>query len=114
MKSWADRYVLAAQEDRCAPHLSVAIEASLRPSGRSSFKTSVIDLSRGGFAAWCRDALPVGSLCWLTLPGVKGMPSEVVWWDDSFVGCAFLELLGPSIYDEIAQRYRASPDNLAV
>lgn len=112
MKSWGDRYAEAAQEDRCAPHRSIALKATLRPSGQRSFGTSVIDLSLGGFAAWCGDRLDPQTLCWLTFPGVASLRSEVVWWDDRFVGCAFSELLTPTIYDGIIERYHregASP-----
>jgi hypothetical protein len=103
MKSWGTRYTEAAQEDRSAPHVGIRLRSSLRPSGQASFETSVIDLSLGGFAAWCGNPLPPGTLCWLTLPGVKPMQSEVVWWEDKFVGCAFSELLDPSTYNEVVE-----------
>ena len=113
METWGARYAEAAQEDRCGPHLPIALRASLRPAGQCSFETSVIDLSLGGFAAWCGNCLQPGTLCWLTLPGVEPLRSKVVWWDDKFVGCAFSQLLTPILYDQIIERYNrkgASPD----
>ena len=47
----------------------------------------------------------VGQLCWITLPGLESLQAEVVWWDNSLVGCAFDQLLSPIVHDNILQRY---------
>ena len=100
------RYEIAAQEDRCAPRTRLAIPAALRPSGGRSFQTQVLDLSLGGFSAHCVNRMHTGSLAWLTLPGLESLQAEVVWWQDSLVGCAFANLLSPIVHDNILARFR--------
>lgn len=104
-----NRYSIAAQEDRCAPRTRIAIPAALRPSGGRSFQTDVLDLSLGGFSAFCVNRMHPGSLCWLTLPGLESLQAEVVWWQDSMVGCAFASLLSPIVHDNVLARYRREP-----
>ena len=101
-----DRYYAAAQEDRSAPRLRVAVPATLRPTGGHGFSTVVNDLSLGGFSAQCVNRLAIGSLCWLKLPGLEALQCEVIWWQSNLVGCAFQNLLSPVIYDDIVSRYR--------
>lgn len=101
-----NRYEFAAQEDRCAPRTRVTIPASLRPSGARGFQTVVQDLSLGGFSAQAINKMYPGSICWLTLPGLEALQAEVVWWQNSTVGCAFYNLLSPIVHDNILARYR--------
>jgi len=101
-----NRYEISAQEDRCAPRTKVTIPASLRPSGSRSFQTVVHDLSLSGFSAVAVNRLHKGNLVWLTLPGLESLQAEVVWWNDSMVGCAFQQLLSPIIHDNILARWR--------
>jgi hypothetical protein len=102
----ADRYEIAAQEDRCAPRIKLHIPAHLRISGQSRFPSVVSDLSLGGFCATAVGRIHPGTLCWLSLPGLEAMMAEVVWWDRSLVGCAFSQLLGPIIYDNLLERWQ--------
>jgi len=104
--SMMDRYALSAQEDRSAPRTKVTIPASLRPSGSRSFQTVVHDLSLSGFSAVAVNRLHKGNLVWLTLPGLESLQAEVIWWDNSMVGCAFHQLLSPIIHDNILARWR--------
>lgn len=99
-------YAFAAQEDRSAPRTRVAIPASLRASGGRSFQTVVQDLSLSGFCSMAIGRLTPGSLVWLTLPQMESMEAEVVWWDNSLVGCAFHQLLNPIIHDHVVSRWR--------
>lgn len=99
-------YEHSAQEDRSAPRSRVNIPASLRASGGKAFHTVVNDLSLGGFSAASLNRLHVGSMCWLTLPGLEALQSEVVWWENGQVGCAFANLLSPIVHDNILARYR--------
>ena len=105
-RSMADRYALSSQEDRSAPRTKVTIPASLRPSGSRSFQTVVHDLSLSGFSAVAVNRLHKGNLVWLTLPGLESLQAEVIWWDNSMVGCAFHKLLSPIIHDNILARWR--------
>ncbi len=101
-----DRYVTAAQEDRCAPRTRIQIPASFRASGGRNFETVVHDLSLGGFCCSAINRVHTGTLCWLTLPGLEALRAEVVWWDNSLAGCAFENLLSPIIHDNILARWR--------
>jgi hypothetical protein len=101
-----DAYNLATQEDRCAPRSRVNIPASLRASGAKSFHTVVHDLSLGGFSATALNRMHLGTICWLTLPGLESLQAEVVWWQGGMAGCGFANLLSPIIHDNILARYR--------
>ncbi len=100
------RYEIAAQEDRSAPRTKLLIPAQLRQSGGRAFQTVVHDLSLSGFSATSVSRLHIGTVCWLTLPGLEALQAEVVWWEDSMAGCAFSQLLSPIVHDNILARYR--------
>lgn len=101
-----ERYDIAAQEDRCAPRTRIAIPASLRASGGRSFQTMVHDLSLGGYCASAVNRLQPGTICWITLPGLESLQSEVIWWNNSLIGCAFQNLLSTVVYDNILSRWQ--------
>ncbi|MCC6925370.1 PilZ domain-containing protein [Novosphingobium sp.] len=103
-----DPYFSAAQEDRSAPRTRVAIPATLRMSGGRGFQTVVHDLSLSGFCAAAVNRMVPGTVCWLTLPGIEALQSEVVWWDNSLAGCAFEKLLSPIVHDNILSRWQAN------
>jgi hypothetical protein len=102
-----DRYAVAAQEDRSAPRTRIAIPASLRPSGAKSVQTVVHDLSLSGFSCSSINRMHVGTVCWLQLPGLESLQAEVIWWNNSQVGCAFQNLLNPIVHDNILAKFRA-------
>jgi hypothetical protein len=102
-----DRYAVAAQEDRSAPRTRIAIPASLRASGSTSFQTVVHDLSLSGFSASSINRMHPGMVCWLQLPGLESLQAEVIWWNNSLTGCAFHNLLSPIVHDNILARFRA-------
>lgn len=100
-----DIYRVVSQEDRCAPRTKLTIPATLRASGGRAFQTVVHDLSISGFSAASINRMHEGQMCWLSLPGLESLASEVVWWDNCIVGCAFAELLSPIVHDNILLRY---------
>ncbi|MEM6475928.1 MAG: PilZ domain-containing protein [Pseudomonadota bacterium] len=100
-----DIYQAAVQEDRCGPRTKLSIPATLRASGGRAFQSVVHDLSISGFSAASINRMHAGQVCWLSLPGLESLQSEVVWWDNCIVGCAFTELLSPIVHDNILQRY---------
>jgi hypothetical protein len=100
-----DRYMIAAQEDRCAPRTRLTIPATLRASGTRGFQTVVSDLSISGFCASSVNRVHPGTVCWLTLPGLESLQAEVIWWDNSLIGCAFDSLLSPIIHDNLLARF---------
>lgn len=99
-------YSVAAQEDRCAPRTRILIPVQLRVSGMRSFQTVVNDLSLSGFSASAINRMHAGAVCWLTLPGLESLQSEVVWWENGLTGCAFSNLLNEIVHDNILARYR--------
>lgn len=99
------RYEIAAQEDRCGARTKLIIPGQLRASGGRAFQTMVNDLSISGFSASAINRMHPGQMCWMTLPGLESLQAEVVWWDNSQVGCAFAELLSPIVHDNIVSRY---------
>ncbi len=98
-------YEFAAQEDRSAPRIRMAIPAGLRPSGSKSLQTVVRDLSMSGFSATAISRIHPGTRCWLTLPEMESLAAKVVWWDNGVVGCAFENLLSPIILDNVVGRW---------
>ena len=100
-----DRYLTAAQEDRCSPRTKLTIPGQLRASGGRAFQTVVHDLSISGFSAAAINRMHEGQLCWLTLPGLESLQGQVIWWENCMVGCAFSELLSPIVHDNILARY---------
>lgn len=98
-------YYTASQEDRCAPRVKLHIPATLRASGAQSFRIIVTDLSIAGFACEAVTGMNKGSLCWLTLPSMTGLESEVVWNTGQYVGCAFKSLLNGAVLDFIIARH---------
>lgn len=101
-----DRYALAAQEDRSAPRTQITIPATLRASGAKSILTVVNDLSLSGFSCRSINRMHAGTVCWLQLPGLESLQAEVIWWNNSLVGCAFHHLLSPVVHDNILGRFR--------
>ena len=102
-----DPYFAAAQEDRSAPRTRVSIPATMRISGGRGFQTAIHDLSLSGFCGAAINRLQPGTICWLTLPGIEALQGEVIWWDNSLVGCAFDKLLSPIVHDNILSRYQS-------
>jgi hypothetical protein len=100
-----ESYYAIAQEDRCAPRLRIRIPAQLRASGGQAFPVVVTDLSIAGFACEAVTGMSKGSLCWLTLPGMTGLQSEVIWNTGHIVGCAFSHLLNGAVLDSILARH---------
>lgn len=99
------RYDTAAQEDRCAPRVSVRIPATLRPSGERGFSVTVLDISIAGFSCEALTGAHPGTLCWLTLPGLQGQQAEVMWNNGQVVGCAFDQLLNQAVLDLVIARH---------
>jgi len=103
-------YDRAAQEDRSAQRIRIQIPVQLRPSGGRGFHTVLRDISLSGFSANSLNKLRTGSVCWLTLPGLEALQSEVVWWEGGVVGCAFANLLGQVVLDRLIDRWPMHAD----
>lgn len=98
----------ALPDDRCGPRTRLAIPATLRWQGGRGFASTVRDLSISGFCAASATRLRPGTRVWLTLPGLEGLPAQVVWWDTGLTGCAFDNLLSPVVHDALLARWRAA------
>jgi PilZ domain len=100
------RYDTAALEDRCAPRVKIRIPALLRQSGNTGFAVVVTDLSTAGFQCEALTGMPAGARCWLALPGLSPIESQLVWNNGRNVGCAFVNLLNDSVLQSILNRFR--------
>jgi hypothetical protein len=103
----SDKYAYAAQEDRSAHRVRLSIPATMRAAGGKRFQTVVRDLSLSGFSATAITRIPIGTQCWLTLPGCDAMQASVIWWEKGLVGCALEQLLSPSEYEAVLDRWRS-------
>lgn len=100
-----DAYELASAEDRCAPRQNVWIEAKFREPGGHPCQTVVTDVSVAGFGALVVTSLKPGSRCWITLPGLASQEAELVWKDNTMIGCSFTRLLSQAVVDNLVRRY---------
>jgi hypothetical protein len=98
-------YADAALEDRSAPRIALCIPAILRPSGVTGFAVKVTNLSLSGFACEATTGMPVGTRCWLSIPGLAPMQAEVAWNNGITVGCGFSNLLNQSVLDAIIHQH---------
>lgn len=98
-------YEQASLEDRCAPRSRLAVPASLRQSGGKAFQTVVRDISIAGFCAGSLNRMHPGTKCWLTMPGLEALQAEVVWWNNSLVGCAFANMMNQIVLDSLVARW---------
>jgi PilZ domain len=99
------RYDTAALEDRCAPRIKIRIPALLRPSGNTGFAVVVTDLSVAGFQCEALTGMAAGARCWLALPGLSPIESQLVWNNGRTVGCAFTNMLNQAVLDSILRRF---------
>jgi PilZ domain len=102
-------YKIAAQEDRCAPRTQIRVNAKLRASGSPGFDVVVYDLSIGGFSCDAVTGMRPGAICWLTLPGLSSLQSEVIWNDGMRVGCAFANLLNEAVLNRLVETHKYVP-----
>ena len=94
-------YKLASLEDRCAPRTQLRLPAKLRFSGGQPFSMLVTDLSIAGFRCDLATGARPPAICWITLPGLGSLQSEVAWNDSIQMGCAFSNLLDQAVLDHI-------------
>lgn len=93
-------------EGRRAERLDVQMQAALRPSGAKKFEVDVIDISLIGVGLGMAANLHIGNRVWLTVPGMAGLESNIVWRNGHRYGCEFLSPLHPAVLDRIVQHYR--------
>ncbi len=101
-----NRYARAALEDRCVNRSQVSIPGMLRPQGQVAFPIRVTDISVAGFASEAITGIHPGKLCWLSVAGLHGRESRVIWNDGCHVGCEFTSLLNMAVVDNIIARNR--------
>jgi hypothetical protein len=98
-------YATASLEDRSAQRYKFEIAARLRPTGVTSFRVIVNNLSLSGFACEAVSGIPLGGRCWLSLPGLAPLQAEVIRNDGQVVGCAFTNLLSQIVLDAIIKQH---------
>lgn len=95
------------RDNRVAARKRLSIPAMLQVLGKRRVKTMLRDISVSGFSASVQSRIPLGSTCWLQLPGREPMEARVVWCDYGLAGCEFDKLIPRVTYDAIFERWEA-------
>lgn len=93
-------------DGRRAERLGVHMQAALRPSGATRFDVDVIDMSVIGVGFGTASHLNIGDRVWLTVPGMAGLESYVVWRRGHRYGCEFASPLHVAVFDHIVMQAR--------
>ena len=86
------------------PRIAVGFGAALRRQGMMRKPVKLVDLSAHGFCTEVDDPLPVGTMLWLTLPGLAPLQARLAWRRGFRVGCQFSVPLHPSVLQSIVSR----------
>lgn len=92
-------------DGRRAERLDVQMKAALRASGSAKFDIEVFDISVVGFRFDAISKLNVGDRVWLTIPGMGGLESIVVWRENFHYGSAFVSPLHTAVFDHILKQF---------
>lgn len=92
-------------EDRCGIRHEVEIPTRLRWSGRASVAMTVLDISTSGARCALPCQVPVGTRCWLALPGIEPRAAELVWNNGREMGLAFQNLMSEFVVEMLVRRY---------
>lgn len=92
-------------EGRRAERLDVQMKAALRASGAAKFDIDVLDISVVGFRFDAVSKLNTGNRVWLTIPGMGGLESIIVWRDNFHYGSAFVTPLHAAVFDHIVKLF---------
>lgn len=97
-------------DGRRAERLDVQMKAALRASGSVKFNVDVIDMSVVGYRFDTASHLNIGDRVWLTVPGMAGLESIVVWRHRHHYGCEFVSALHTAVFDHILKQFRKPAD----
>lgn len=92
-------------DGRRAERLDVKLKAALRASGAAKFEIDVLDISVVGFRFDAVCSLNVGDRVWLTIPGMGGLESIVVWRENFHYGNAFAVPLHMAVFDHVLKQF---------
>lgn len=92
-------------DGRRAERLDVKMKAALRASGTSKFEIDVLDISVVGFRFDAISKLNVGDRVWLTIPGMGGLESTVVWRENFHYGSEFASPLHMAVFDHVLKQF---------
>jgi hypothetical protein len=106
MAGMDSRLQTKSRESRRAERFPLTFEASLRGTGAAKFSVDILDLSVMGYRCEATAKLDVGARVWLTIPGLGGLESCVMWHERFQYGCAFTAPMHPAVLDHIARRQR--------
>lgn len=93
-------------DGRRAQRLDVRMKAALRQTGSTKFDVDVLDMSVSGFRFDTAYNLHEGARVWLTVPGLEGLESQVMWRQGFHYGCAFTQPLHTAVFDHIVKQFR--------
>jgi hypothetical protein len=92
-------------DGRRAARLDVKMKAALRASGAAKFEIDVLDISVVGFRFDAVGKLNVGDRVWLTIPGMGGLESIVVWHESFHYGSEFVLPLHMAVFDHVLKQF---------
>ncbi len=99
----------AGHDNREGPRTLLAIPAKLRLAGHSPYATTVHNLSLAGFNASAIGTMRPAQICWLMIPGLESLQSEVIWHKGTLAGFRFYSALSPVVFDHILAKYPRRP-----
>lgn len=92
-------------DGRRAERLDVKMKAALRAAGAAKFEIDVHDISIVGYRFNSVSKLNVGDRVWLTIPGMGGLESTVVWRENYLFGCEFMSPLHMAVFDHVLKQF---------
>ncbi|HWK34998.1 PilZ domain-containing protein [Sphingomonas sp.] len=96
----------APQEVRATLRKPVRFKARLREGAAVRFDILVHDLSITGLRGETALHLRVGATVWVTLPGLSGLETVVVWRRGDQFGARFVQPLHPAVFEHIVEAGR--------
>jgi hypothetical protein len=93
-------------ENRAALRRPVKLSARLRDRGARPFAIILADLSPTGFRAEVAFTLKLGTLVWITLPGLSGLEAEIAWQRGAQIGGKFRQPLHSAVFEHICEMGR--------
>jgi hypothetical protein len=94
---------------RKAERIEVSAEASLRKSGRLSFRVSTFDVTRFGCKCEFVERPAVYERVWIKFDGLDPIGSTVCWVEGSCVGLMYESPIHPAVFDMLLARLSPMP-----
>lgn len=83
----------------------VAIEATFRKSGKTSYQIILTDFSRTGSRVKSLSRTHVGDRIWLTLPGFQAIEGSIRWTNRHGFGVQWDATIHHAVFEHIREKY---------